>query len=326
MVIDHGGVYAFTLDFSGLIPTKDNLVGKKAVAARGRKKVVLNKKVPAAIRMNLIGDVYGSLEVVGFGGYRGTAILWQCRCQCGQVGTYYRANLRSGNSRQCLACNRRSFQEASTSHGMNRTPVYRAWERVRRTDECCRRWAKFENFYEDVGDKPSPDHFLVRKNAAKSWTPKNANWIHKSEVRNASGNAKMIRFGGRSLSLTQWAAEVGITPQSLRGRLDRGWSMKKAIETPRPQPAKKKAKKKKSAKRKAVKKKPVKKNSVKKTSVKKKTQPKKAAKKKTVKKKTVKKNAVQKTTVKKKAATQKAASKRIVKKKSATPRKRSRKR
>ena len=224
--------------------------------------------------------MYGHLKVVGFGGYRGTAILWQCRCTlCGSIEQYYRANLRSGNSTQCLDCNRKFFTESSTSHGMNRTPIYRTWERVRRTEGCCRKWEKFQAFYDDVGDKPSPDHFLVRKDSKKGWKPSNAIWIHKSKAKQGGSNIRMIRHKGRTASLIEWAEEIGITTQTLRGRFKRGWSTKKALETPSLKPKKKKAKKK-SPKKKPVKKKSTRKNAVKKKLAKKTTVKKKPSRKK----------------------------------------------
>jgi hypothetical protein len=191
-----------------------------------------SRGVPASIRINLVGDKYGKLTVVGFGGYRGTAILWRCKCECGKRGDYYRANLRSGNSKQCAACSKKQFVTQGTSHGMYGTPTYRTWERIIRSGQVSKRWQAFENFFEDVGQKTSVNHHFVRKNTTQPWKPGNGEWTHKSKARKNSRTAKQIRYKGRCQSLSDWAREVGISRTSLRRRFEAGWTKKQALETP----------------------------------------------------------------------------------------------
>ena len=271
--------------------------------------------VPASIRNNLIGDQYGRLKVINFAGYRDKAIMWECRCECGDISTYYRANLRSGTSSQCWQCGRNQFAKQSTKHGMNRTPEYRAWERVRRSEMCCRAWANFQTFYDDVGDKPSADHFLVRRNPKRNWSPSNAVWVLKTEMNKVNGKAQMVRYKGQTKSLAEWADEIGITRQSLRGRLQRGWTMKQAMEQPPRKKAKKKKAKKKSARKKVTKKKAVSRASQRKVTKKKKTTRKKSVKKATTRRSVKKSPATKKAASKKAAVKKKSARKKIAKRK-----------
>ena len=193
-----------------------------------------SRGVPASIRKNLIGDEYGRLTVIAFAGYRGSAVMWRCRCDCGDVSDYYRANLRSGTSTQCLKCNHNKLISASSSHGMHRTPTYRTWERVVRTENVCRRWEKFENFYEDMGKRPSVSHHLVRKDASKPWKPSNAEWMYKTKATRRSSKGHLITFRGKTQNLTAWAKEIGITRSSLAARLKAGWTKREALTTPCP--------------------------------------------------------------------------------------------
>lgn len=196
------------------------------------KKTKASSGVPASIRINLIGETFGKLTVVGFAGYRGTAILWKCRCDCGKKGDYYRANLRSGNSKQCTVCSQKRFVAQGQSHGMYGTPTYRTWERVVRGGNVCRRWRSFENFFEDNGKKPSINHYFVRKHSTKTWKPGNGEWTHKSKAKQNGRVATQIRYKGRTQCLTAWAREVGISHTSLRRRFEAGWTKKQALETP----------------------------------------------------------------------------------------------
>lgn len=208
-----------------------------------------SQSVPASIRKNLIGDQYGRLTVTAFAGYRGSAVMWRCRCECGSVSDYYRANLRSGTSTQCLKCNHGSLIASSSSHGMHRTPTYRAWERVIRTENVCRRWKKFEGFFEDMGKRPSVNHHLVRKDTSKPWKPSNAEWMYKTKAVRRTSKGRLLTFRGKTQNLTAWAKEIGIAPASLNARLKAGWTKREALTTPRPAWVKRHQKKKSKAKR-----------------------------------------------------------------------------
>ena len=194
-------------------------------------KKIQTKKVPTSVRIDLTGHQYGRLTVLGFAGYRHTALMWKCQCECGSVSDYYRNNLRSGTSTQCIDCRHEDFGERSTTHNMHRTPEYRAWERVRKSDNCCQRWSKFENFYEDLGDRPSDEHHISRSVASRGWKPSNVDWVHRDEVQTQKSNSRMIRFRGKNQTLTAWAEEIGISPASLRYRLKNGWTVKEALTT-----------------------------------------------------------------------------------------------
>jgi hypothetical protein len=44
----------------------------------------------------------------------------------------------------------------------------------------CDRWRKFENFYADMGEKPSPKHSIDRKDNSAGYSQENCHWVTRS--------------------------------------------------------------------------------------------------------------------------------------------------
>lgn len=95
----------------------------------------------------------------------------------------------------------------------------------------CKRWFKFEHFYADMG--PRPDGMtLERKNNDGNYTPSNCCWATpKQQGRNRRSN-RILEYNGRKQIVADWAREYGMPPLRLWQRLNRGWSVEKALTTP----------------------------------------------------------------------------------------------
>lgn len=126
----------------------------------------------------------------------------------------------------------------------NVAPEYRAWLSMKgrcrdkgrpsyggRGIKVCDRWLNsFQNFLQDVGPKPSSLHTLDRKDNDGNYDPDNARWVLPEQQQNNKRTSRIIEFGGRRLSLAQWAREVGITQRGLVSRLDvYGWPLERAL-------------------------------------------------------------------------------------------------
>lgn len=125
---------------------------------------------------------------------------WVCRCSCGRqviaVGRY----LRRGQRKSC-GCLGTGIGLRARKHGhcvnYRRSPVYDVWMNMHarcrnpkhesfpryggRGIRVCKRWAKFENFLSDMGERPSHKHSIDRINGDGNYEPSNCRWATRSE-------------------------------------------------------------------------------------------------------------------------------------------------
>lgn len=75
----------------------------------------------------------------------------------------------------------------------------------------CDRWLEsFENFYADMGDRPSKQHTLDRIDNDGSYSPENCRWATWEEQANNRRNNVWIEFQGERLSAAQWSRRLGV--------------------------------------------------------------------------------------------------------------------
>lgn len=85
------------------------------------------------------------------------------------------------------------------------------------------RWQKFENFVKDMGAKPSPEHSLDRKNNNKGYNRQNCRWATRTEQSRNKYNSLIATFNGKTQTIKEWAAELGIKYSALKERVQWGW-------------------------------------------------------------------------------------------------------
>ena len=97
----------------------------------------------------------------------------------------------------------------------------------------CDRWKdSFDNFLHDMGKRPSPKHSIERLDVNGNYEPGNCVWATKSQqVLNTRAN-KRYTHDGITLTIIEWENRVGLSRNSLRVRVERGWSFEDAIRIP----------------------------------------------------------------------------------------------
>ena len=198
------------------------------------------------------GSQFGYLTVVQEGprdsGRNRTAV---CKCTCGTTKTVRLSNLHNGDTTSCGCQKAKSISAAKAVHGMAGTHVYGCWQSMKarcyrrstagyeryggRGIIVCDRWKKsFEAFYADMGDPPSDQHSVERKDVNGNYEPGNCTWATDTEQANNRRNTVYITHDGRTESLATWARELGIPKNTLRMRLHRGWTPAETLNIARP--------------------------------------------------------------------------------------------
>jgi len=115
-----------------------------------------------------------------------------------------------------------------TTHGMSKTPEYKAWYNMK--DRCfnpnhkcysdyggrgikiCDRWKNsFQNFFLDMGSRPTAKHSLDRIDNNADYSPENCRWATKAEQENNKRtNKPLITIGNKTYTIVQWEKKNGL--------------------------------------------------------------------------------------------------------------------
>lgn len=112
-------------------------------------------------------------------------------------------------------------------------PTCNRWEYYGgRGIKVCERWLRFENFFADMGKKPSRAHSIERTDNNGNYEPGNCRWATQTEQGRNTRKTRFVTFGDQRLAIGDWADKTGISIHALRGRLNGGWSVERALTTP----------------------------------------------------------------------------------------------
>jgi len=171
--------------------------------------------------------------------------FWLCRCDCGteqvRKGGQLRWAEKKGFKQACQRC-------AATHHGMTNTPEFIAWNSMNvrcknpshkffhryggRGISICERWAAFENFYSDMGPRPTKSHSLDRIDNNLGYSPENCRWVTQRTQKVNQERTVMLTHNGKTQCVMDWAIETGISHATISQRIKNlKWSVCDALST-----------------------------------------------------------------------------------------------
>lgn len=202
---------------------------------------------PSKSLKDISGNKFGSLLVIKRAENKGKAVMWLCKCDCGETVSIRGNHLRKGQT-HCAKCTPRNH---NVTHGLHKHPSYVTWTMMKQRCEnpnaigyanyggrgivVCERWHDFEFFVEDVGTPPSKNHTLDRIDIDGNYEPSNVRWAtHKEQMRNKRNN-RVIEYRGEKKTVTEWGEILCIPRETIFARLKMGWELDKIFTTkPRP--------------------------------------------------------------------------------------------
>lgn len=168
------------------------------------------------------------------------------RCFCGNLVIKDIRHVFRGETQSCGCFATEMRNKRHTTHGQAKTglhtPTYNTWTAMRRRCkvnpyyvrngiQVCDRWLIFENFFEDMGEKPD-GLTLDRKDNKGNYDPINCRWATISEQQCNKSNNKIIVANGKRMCLSEWSRETGINRDTLKRRFQLGWTDDEIINTP----------------------------------------------------------------------------------------------
>lgn len=188
--------------------------------------------------IDLTGIKFGRLTVVSLqsAGSRGKhGREWLCSCDCGGQSIVKSGNLRSGNSTSCPSCRYRNAV-GTPKHGHRKSdadtsPTYKTWKAMKHrlvrksfrtyaSIDMDPRWAEFDAFLADMGDRPD-GMTLDRKDNAVGYWKHNCRWATAVTQTRNRRISLLFEWKGRTLPIAEWAKELGMSFTDAYDRITR---------------------------------------------------------------------------------------------------------
>lgn len=199
--------------------------------------------------IDLKNQTFGRLTVLNYL-HKNNALYWRCKCSCGNYTEVLTSHLIRGKILSCGCLKREKTGQINRSHGLSNSRIYNIWCGIKfrcynkkcnefhryggRGIKMCDNWKNsFEDFCDWAKNNGYNDTLTIeRNNLDGNYCPENCCWIPlKKQARNTS-RTKYLEYKGESKPMVEWAEIFGVKYSLLADRIQRGWSIEKALLTP----------------------------------------------------------------------------------------------
>lgn len=179
--------------------------------------------------INIIGNTYNKLTVIEYIGQS----KWKCLCNCGNYTEVRGFDLKRNHTKSCGCL----AEKNALKHGKRNSKEYNSWRAMKdrcyntsnlkykdyggRGIEICNRWLEsFENFLEDMGEKPK-GYSIDRIDNNGNYTPENCRWRSSKEQSYNKRNTLIIEHNNELRNLSEWSQILNIPYNTLKSRFYR---------------------------------------------------------------------------------------------------------
>lgn len=195
-------------------------------------------------RIDLTGQRFGRLVVLGYSHTKNGQAFWSCQCDCGNTKQIRGSDLRAGKSLSCKCLN----YEVSRTHKMSKTKIYMVWINMHsrcyknnhpeykrygeRGIRVCDKWQTFEGFFEDMGTTYKEGLSIDRINVNGNYCKENCRWADNITQQKNRRTTKFYTLNGETETFTYFCRKYNVNYELARGRLRMGWDIEKIFTTP----------------------------------------------------------------------------------------------
>lgn len=157
-----------------------------------------------------------------------------CLCDCGEEITIKRRYSLDKSKMSCGCLLKPKYGVC-----VDDLPEYKNWQKAKqrcydknnnryyshgaRGIKMCERWLVFDNFYSDMGKRPTPKHSLDRIDVNKDYTPENCKWSNLNEQARNKRNTIKVNTPDGVMSVHDAAEKYGLNVNTIKSRLNYGF-------------------------------------------------------------------------------------------------------
>lgn len=169
-------------------------------------------------------------------------------CHCGKEKIIREDIVKTNDKKRKViscGCAKKDIVHLTGTHKMTKTRPYRIWSGIKtrcntnsyqykyyygKGIKICKRWNRFENFWEDMKDTYKDNLSIDRIDNNKGYCKNNCRWSDSFIQNSNKSNNKFVNDGNETLNIMAMARKHKIKPSTLYMRLNSyGWNILKAI-------------------------------------------------------------------------------------------------
>lgn len=196
--------------------------------------------------IDLTGKRFGRLTVIKYL----CQSKWLCKCDCGNEKIVKSGNLKNGHVKSCGCLNKEISRNKMITHGYSSTRIYKIYIGIKkrcynknysqfylyggRGITICDEWKdSFIYFYNWAINNGYKDSLTIdRIDNNGNYEPKNCRWITQKQQNRNTRHNRLITYNNETHCISEWAEIKNLTYSSLQHRLNRNWTIEKALNTP----------------------------------------------------------------------------------------------